>query len=274
MYVNAALVHYLNELPGLYLNGGPVSRVIDIYKAAAPYIDLIAPDIYLPTFKSTCATYTRSDNPLFIPECTTDAGKAFYAFAEHDAICFAPFGIDRAIHNISFGLAYSVLNELAPEILNYQGTGKMHGFLREKDETGTELTMGKYVMVITFSNKEKPGYGLVIQTAEDEFIFAGSNFKVVFSSTDKRQKAVIGQVWEGKYEEKNWIPLRLLNGDETSINRALFVTGRNLIPFFIPSSDKLLYPSRIQEHYDSTSEVNSKIVSPAIYKVTMYSHDM
>ncbi|MEI6916166.1 MAG: hypothetical protein WCL39_13610, partial [Armatimonadota bacterium] len=117
MFVNAALVHYLNERPGLYLNGGPVSRVMDIYKAAAPAIDLCAPDIYLPAYKSTCAMYTRPDNPLFIPECTDDPGKAFYAFAEHDAVCFAPFGIEDAVANPSFAPAYGVLNELAPQIL-------------------------------------------------------------------------------------------------------------------------------------------------------------
>lgn len=274
MFVNAALVHYTGEMPGLYLNGGPVSRVMDIYKAAAPDIDICAPDIYLPAFKSTCAAYTRRDNPLFIPECTTDAGKAFYAFAEHNAICFAPFGIDGATDNNSFRLACSVLNELAPNILQYQGTGKMHGFLREKDEVGTEVLTGKYILGITYGKKEESSYGLVIQTSEDEFIISGINCRITVSASDKKMKGVIGQVWEGKYEANNWVPLRLLNGDETSMNRALIVTGRNLIPFFIPETKKLLTPSQISSQYGFENEGTSKISSPAIFKVTMYTHDL
>jgi hypothetical protein len=274
MFVNAALVHYKGELPGLYLNGGPVSRVIDIYKAAAPDIDICAPDIYLPAFKSTCAAYTRNDNPLFIPECTTDAGKAFYAFAEHDAICFAPFGIDGSLDDISFGLAYSVLNELAPDILKYQGTGRMHGFLRENDEVGTEVMTGKYVLGITYGKKGEPSYGLVIQTSEDEFTISGINCRITVSASDKKMKGVIGQAWEGKYEANIWVPLRLLNGDETSMNRAMIFTGRKLIPFFIPETKKLLTPSQITGQYGFESEGTSKISSPAIYKVTMYTHDL
>jgi beta-galactosidase GanA len=274
MFVNAALVHYKGELPGLYLNGGPVSRVMDIYKAAAPEIDICAPDIYLPAFKSTCAEYTRNDNPLFIPECTTDAGKAFYAFAEHDAICFAPFGIDGDIENRSFGLAYSVLNELSQNILQYQGTGMMHGFLRENEESGTELLTGKYILGIIYGKKEEPSYGLVIQTSEDEFIISGTNCRITVSAADKKKKGVIGQVWEGKYKDNNWIPLRLLNGDETSMNRALIVSGRKLIPFFIPEANKLLTPSQIAGQYGFENEGTSKISSPAIYKVTLYTHDL
>ena len=51
MFVNAWLVQYPEQLPGGYPTGGPVSRVIDIYKAAAGHLDILTPDIYLPDFK-------------------------------------------------------------------------------------------------------------------------------------------------------------------------------------------------------------------------------
>ncbi|MEJ2701974.1 MAG: beta-galactosidase, partial [Sedimentisphaerales bacterium] len=41
--------------PGDYPSGGPVAHVMDIWRAAAPDIDLYAPDIYLPDFKGICA---------------------------------------------------------------------------------------------------------------------------------------------------------------------------------------------------------------------------
>src|SRR5207247_9228929 len=71
MYVNAWLGPQPKaEMPGQWPSGGPVARVMDIYRAAAPSIDLLAPAIYVPDFTGTCALYARSANPLFIPEAT------------------------------------------------------------------------------------------------------------------------------------------------------------------------------------------------------------
>ena len=73
-------------------------QVMDIWRAAAPSIDFIAPDIYTDEFTWVCKEYTRSGNPLFIPETQRGdlaAMRAFYAFGEFDAGCFAPFGIDH-----------------------------------------------------------------------------------------------------------------------------------------------------------------------------------
>lgn len=46
MYANAWLVQNEGQLPGGYPSGGPISRVMDIWRAAAPKIDLLEPDIY------------------------------------------------------------------------------------------------------------------------------------------------------------------------------------------------------------------------------------
>ncbi|MEP6952258.1 MAG: beta-galactosidase, partial [Ginsengibacter sp.] len=68
MYVNAWLKQPLTYLPGKYPSGGPLPQVIDVWRAAAPSIDFIAPDIYTDEFTWVCNEYTRSGNPLFIPE--------------------------------------------------------------------------------------------------------------------------------------------------------------------------------------------------------------
>jgi beta-galactosidase GanA len=117
MMVNAWIVQKPEDLPGVYPNGGPVSRVIDIWKAAAPHIDIQSPDIYLPNFKEIVAMYHRDDNPLFIPESTSEVGRAFYAFGEHDAICYSPFGIEDASEDFLFRKSYGVLNEARHLIL-------------------------------------------------------------------------------------------------------------------------------------------------------------
>ena len=71
MYVNAWLKQPgpSGHAPGNYPSGGPTPQVIDIWRAAAPAIDFIAPDIYIvDEFRYVCEQYTKSGNPLFIPE--------------------------------------------------------------------------------------------------------------------------------------------------------------------------------------------------------------
>jgi len=43
MYVNAWLVQFDRQTPGQYPSGGPVSRMMDVWRAGAPAIDLFAP---------------------------------------------------------------------------------------------------------------------------------------------------------------------------------------------------------------------------------------
>ncbi len=128
MYANAWLKQPATYWPGRFPSGGPLPEVLDIWRAAAPSIDFIAPDIYTDEFIWTCQEFKRSGNPLFIPETVggkKGAARAFYAIGEHDASCFAPFGIDNPMHAVNDPLdeTYAVLRKMAPVILQYQGTG-------------------------------------------------------------------------------------------------------------------------------------------------------
>ena len=275
MFVNAWIVQEPGDLPGTYPNGGPVDRVMDVYKAAAPSLFTLCPDIYLPDFKDICRQYVRNDNPLLIPESTVDAGRAFYAFAEHDAICYSPFGIDqRALHDHAFQQAYGVLNELSELILAYQGTGKMHGFLREQEETSRRVVMDDYSVEVVYEKKNEPCYGLIIQTSDHEFLVAGVNLRVEFDSTDQSRTGYIGQVWEGRYEQGEWIPTRMLNGDETYHNEALRVFGREKTIGRVGSPQHKLGPQPEVGQSDVTSSFRaSRVKSPGIYRVLTYMRD-
>ena len=91
MYVNAWLKQSTTSWPGRYPLGGPLPQVLDIWRAAAPSIDFISPDIYIDEFTWVCKEYTRSGNPLFIPETrggTVGAARALYVFGEFNAGCF------------------------------------------------------------------------------------------------------------------------------------------------------------------------------------------
>lgn len=100
MYVNVALRNPFNPgLPGQYSSGGGTDNVLHIWKAAAPNIDLIAPDIYFRDYKTATKVlelYTRPDNALFVAEIGNAQPFARYLFPTlgDGGIGFSPFGMD------------------------------------------------------------------------------------------------------------------------------------------------------------------------------------
>src|SRR5262245_40260437 len=119
MLTNAAL-NRPGKAPGQYPTGGPLPQVLDIWKAGAPSLDLLAPDIYLPDFTVWCDRYQRRGNPLFIPEAHNEpeaAVQALYAIGR-GALGFSPFSIENAAEPAAAALkgSYEVLAELAPLI--------------------------------------------------------------------------------------------------------------------------------------------------------------
>ena len=106
-YCNVWLAYPPGELPerriptpGIgYPSGGPNQRMLPIWKAAAPSIDLIGPDLYSssPDFVlAVMDTYARPDNPLWIPESGQGDEYAPYFFSAlgRGGIGFSPFGVD------------------------------------------------------------------------------------------------------------------------------------------------------------------------------------
>jgi hypothetical protein len=227
MYVNAWL-RSPGAQPGHYPSGGPLAHVIDIWRAAAPEIDFYAPDIYLPDFKGICAEYTQSGNPLMIPEAATDnraVSRAFWAIAQHDALCFAPFGIEHLTCDHPLVDGYAILSQLVPFITDAYGTGRMIGIYRQdKDEQLDEsLIVGSYKADIRYMTRgiseDVPRYGLIIQTEDDEFIVAGYGIEVRFGSTEPGPRYTnILSVEMGHFEGSEWIRELSLNGDETAAN--------------------------------------------------------
>ncbi len=101
MNVNVALRNPFHPgLPGQYSSGGATDNVIDLWKAAAPHIDMISPDIYFRDHKTVdkvLELYSRADNPLFVAEIGNDQPYARYFFSTlgYQGIGFAPFGMDE-----------------------------------------------------------------------------------------------------------------------------------------------------------------------------------
>ncbi len=245
MYANAWLGPQPGQdLPGKWPSGGPVARVMDIYRAAAPSLDLIAPDIYVPDFKGACALYARSGNPLFIPEARDQVGNLFWAFGHHSAWAWAPFGVEDLDTEGQVAQAYKLLSGMLPQLAEWQAAGKVKGILMVDGEKPQPVALGGYQITLAVRRAGGPGsetadakpapllaggvalssrampadtrsFALVVNTAPDEFLFIGANGSPSFSADSPGPSRVgVSARDEGRYKNGKWVSSRRINGDE------------------------------------------------------------
>ncbi len=239
MYVNAALIRP-NYKPGQYPSAAPLPHLMDVWRAASPHIDFLAPDIYFKSFKEWCEKYDRSGNPLFIPEVGNNQSpaNAFYAIAKHNAMGYSPFSIESLDNPESKPLskAYHVLNQLEPLILTNQGKEMMMGILLDSTHHKTQVNLGDYTFNVRHeyswayaqrSEGETPRVGgMIIMLAPDEFLIAGSGIIVTFETrANDGTIAGIERIDEGQFVNGNWTPGRRMNGDQSHQGRHLYLPG-------------------------------------------------
>lgn len=212
--------------PGDYPSGGPVAHVMDVWKAGAPSLALLAPDIYVENFAGVLSNFKRADNPIFVPEAKIDAGNAFVAVGQFSALGFAPFGIEDIEDNGEIAEAYKLLNAMSGPITQAQAAGRIRGFRIARGERLDEA-LANYTFNIsgplstlgamgagtgTDAQPAQAGYGLIIAQGEDEFLIAGRGISVRFASPGAHVE--IDSAQEGSFIDGKWTPGRTLNGDE------------------------------------------------------------
>jgi len=242
MYVNAALRDPLtNPMATHYESGGPTDNVIPIWQAAAPAIDLLAPDIYLSGSERVMKVlelYNRPDNGLFVPEAGFMAGNAKYMYPviAGGGIGFSPFGIDDNGRNLTkeefaermapFGKEYAVLQPMMREMAVWAYEGKIKAVVEREDHAEQTINLGDWQAVVSFGaakagsmqpNATPDGKLMIVQLEPNRFILIGTLSHVTFKPIGKNA----GKVWqylkveEGAYENGAFKLLRIRNGDET-----------------------------------------------------------
>ena len=233
MFVNAALIRP-NYKPGQYPSAGPLPHLMDIWRAAAPQVDFLSPDIYFPNFVEWCLKYYRSGNPLFIPEAgrgSENPANAFYAFGQHDALGFCPFAIESidGPENELITKSYEVLVQLTPLILEKQGKGLTAGVVLDSISQVQQVKLGDYTLTIKHelnwlrrqvAEQSMLVGGIIISTGADEYIIAGRGLLVTFAPSPPDNSIVgILSIDEGRYENGRWISGRRLSGDQSHQGR-------------------------------------------------------
>ena len=257
MYINVWLQQDW-EIPGeSYPSGGAVTNALDIYKWFTPHVNMIAPDIYIADangYEAVCATYSREDNPLYVPESGTRGSNAwlmFRAIADYNAIGYHCFGVqsilaeDGAVRPQSQPVvdSFRCISAAIPLLLKYQGTGNIHAVVQEEDMSSQRLDLEGYVGKIQFGPRrwwapptddtiKRRGCGLVIQASLHEFYLVGNHYRLIFRRKlpkDEIMKPAMSSVYfaipmtqfvsveEGHFDDNGeFVADHRRNGDETS----------------------------------------------------------
>lgn len=235
-FVNAAL-NRPNVQPGQYPSGGPLPHLLDIWKAAAPAIDLRVPDFYNPDFTYWNDLYTRQGDALLIPEIRLDqnnGAKAFYAIGHYGALGFSPFSIDGTPQpeQESIGRAYQVLRPLIPLISQARTKNQIAGALVDKAQPEQKITLGDFILTIKhdytmgWSPNAKDDYwseggATIIQTGPEDFYVAGTGVVITVAHKNPQKLVGLASIVEGEFIEGKWRNGRNLNGDENHQGRHL-----------------------------------------------------
>ena len=253
MYANAALRDPLKPgAPGTYESGGPTDNVLNIWKAEAPALDVLAPDNYTNdpvAYLKVLELYHRSDNPLFVPETGgANNPRFFFSALGLQAIGFSPFGLDYTRQRTPADPSYPREEALAPWAMNYaligpmmrdvarlNFEGKLQALAEEQGKTTQILPFGSWNAVVSYGapnrgpaagNPEPEGRALVAQLKDNQFLGTEEQRKSqnIVAGTGQNPSALIDGKWlhrqflrveEGTYENGAFKFLRIWNGDET-----------------------------------------------------------
>jgi len=254
MYVNAALRDPFSPgAPGGYASGGPTDNVISIYRAAAPAIDMVTPDIYMKESKKAYRVIElyKSGGPLLVPEIGNDPLFARYVYDVLGAqgIGIVPFGIDYTGYSNfplggksvdeaidAFARPYRLLAPMAREWAKLSFTTPVWGASEPDDRSSRTLDLGRWQATLSFNEwqfgmkewfgdlEDKPewsgtpsGGALLAQLGPDDYLLTGQHVRVSFAPAEGRKVngLIFASVEEGSYVDGQWSRTRVWNGDQT-----------------------------------------------------------
>lgn len=248
MYINVATRDPFHGTPGSYESGGAVDRVLAIWKAGAPAIDLIAPDLYNPdyaTYTTLLDLYHRPDNAMFVPENgnTPQYARYFYAALGHGAIGWSVFGIDQTGFSNAplgapriddaaiapFALNDEIFGPIDRQVAQLNFEGKLQAVAEDPANHYQHLTFGDWKVLVGYGlpqfgaqdnrsakgNDPADGGAMVAQLGPDEFLVTAVHARVDFLPADSGKQRQFLRVEEGSYQNGVWHMTRIWNGDQT-----------------------------------------------------------
>jgi beta-galactosidase GanA len=258
LYMNNMVRDPLEQPPQPWKNnfpsGGPTWDVIDIYKATAPHIDVLAPDLYDANPAKVAANldrFQRPDNALWVPELGNAPQHVRYVYEilGRGSLGVSPFGIDYFNYSNfplgsrfadkrmtePFGAIYAAFAPMQREWARWAFEGRTHGIAEGDDHADQSFTMKGWKFTVQFGQwqfgerdwpgytKEKPpqaeqtqGGVAVAQIGDDEFVIVGQNARVRIDSAEAKGNGVmLARTEQGQFDAAGkWVMERNWNGDQ------------------------------------------------------------
>jgi hypothetical protein len=205
-----------------YPSGGPVSHMLDLWKATAPDIDILSADTSVQpviNFRMINSRYTRPDNPYWSPEAgrtMTGARAFFYALADLSAIGFGAYGVDSGPAGpgleerfVDLGADYRLVKAAMPTLIDLQAAGKLRAAVAEDVIRGKNLIFDRYHILVRFlpATATIPSSRVLVgELGPDEFLIMGFDATADIRPTvgSDFTAAQFLQVEEGVYENGAW----------------------------------------------------------------------
>ena len=226
LYVNAALRDPLKPgAPGTYESGGPTDNVLSIWKAEAPAIDVLAPDIYMSNtaaYLKVIDLYHRPDNALFIPETSGAVHEARFLFSALglQAIGYSPFGLDYTRNRPAqpgdpdaqnaflepTAQNYQLIGPMMRDIARLNFEGRLQAAAEVEGEPAQILHFGNWDALVSYGsggrgpakgNPEPIGRALVAQLKDNQFLVTGYACRVDFRPAGTEQQRKSGKIVAG-----------------------------------------------------------------------------
>ena len=270
MYANAALRDPFNPgpagqpgVPGNYESGGPTDNVLAIWKAAAPALDVLAPDDYeadAAAYLKVLELYHRDDNPLFVPETGgADKARFFFTALGLQTIGFAPFGLDythkagnRSLNQADssrpqeefltpWAMNYRLIGPMQREIARLNFEGKLQAVAEEQGKATQTLPFGAWNAVVSYGasrggfsagNPKLEGRALVAQLKDNQFLVTGYFCRVDFRPAGTEQQRKSQHIVEGAQQNPStlidgkWQHRQFLRVEEGTYENGVFKFSR------------------------------------------------
>lgn len=246
MYANAWLGPQPGQdTPGQWPSGGPASTVLDVWRAAAPSLAFLGPDVYVQDADAAMKQYATGIQPFFVPECRLSAGELVRAIGAYGAFGWSAYGLDAANPDAQVAATLAFVSALEDEISQAQQRRTISAVVIEPGvevETrhidGVDITArgalalfqkmlldaGVHVpdtqlqvpdetvagAQVTHHGDTRP-FGLIVGTG-DGFLIIGRELMLDFFAADARVE--IDSVVELLLDGARVVPGRVLNGDE------------------------------------------------------------
>ena len=231
--------------PGTYPSGGPTAGMVCLWRALAPSLAFVAPDIYVQEAETAMSAYAVPGNPLFVPEARFRAGDAALAIGRYCATGYHVFGLEdgrddsqyfelcRAMlafeqdiiaaqterRIIGFALAHGVDHYTAQVLdLTITVNDAVSRYREMLLDVGVDIPTASPLPAATHRTArgetpadERP-FGVVVVRGDNELIVIGQRFMIDVSKAghtteiDEARELIIGP--------HGWEDGRLLNGDE------------------------------------------------------------